>query len=670
MLWSSTVESPDGKDSGALALSEGVFARVMRSSPIGIVISAAADGRILDVNDAFLRLFGYARWEVVGRTSRELGMWVNPEVRDAVLAALVGSSPLRDFETAVVTRNGEVRHVLASVELIDVDGARCLLSQLYDVTERHQLEEQLRLRDRRYRAIFDNTFQFTGLLTPDGTLLEANQTALDFAGLTPGDVIDRPFWEARWWTLSPKTQEQLRKAVIRAARGEFVRYEVDVRGRGDAVATIDFSLKPLRDEAGRIIYLIPEGRDITELRKVEAALRESEERFRNAFQWSPIGIALVALDGRWLEVNRALCDIVGYTEEELRQLTFQDITHPDDLEADLAQAERLYAGEIPSYQMEKRYIRKDGQTIWVLLTGSLIHAADGGAHSALAQVVDITARKRAEQETARALELQQAANTELQRFNQGQRNFLSIFTHDFRTPLTCILGYSEVLQEGKHDLTDRTAEFAGIIADNARRLNRMVDDLLDLDRLEAGREMIRRQPVDLGSVLREVATVFHPSDATHHVALEIEPDLPYITGDRDKLIRAISNLVDNAVKYSPDGGQITLCARRDGDDIHVEVRDRGLGIPASELEAIFDRYARVDTEATRRIRGTGLGLSIVREIIDAHEGRAWAESDPGFGSTFHITLPIPQVEDTPLSAGQLRQETGSGRLRTAEAGRR
>ena len=183
----------------------------------------------------------------------------------------------------------------------------------------------------------------------------------------------------RWWTLSTETQEQLQAAIIQAARGEFIRYEVDVRGQGDAVATIDFSLKPLRDESGQIIYLIPEGRDITELRKVEAALLESEARFRSAFEWSPIGIALVGLDGRWLEVNRALCEIVGYTEDELRALTFQDITHPDDLEADLAQAERLFSGEIPSYQMEKRYLRKDGDDDLGPPDGSLIHAADGSA---------------------------------------------------------------------------------------------------------------------------------------------------------------------------------------------------------------------------------------------------------------------------------------------------
>jgi PAS domain S-box-containing protein len=627
------------------ALAESMFGRLMRSSPMAISISAAADGRILDVNDAFLRLLQYNRADVLGRTTLELRIWETPGLRQTVIAALEDSASLRDFEVSVVTSTGEVRQVLASVELIDLDGMSCVLSQLSDITDRRKLEERLENRERRYHAIFNNTFQLTGLLTPDGIMLEANQTALDFAGLTAEDVIGRPFWELHWWSHSIETQQQLRAVVRQAAQGKFLRYEVDVQSRGNALARIDFSLKPLRDETGKVIYLIPEGRDITQLRNAEAALLESEERFRNAFALSPIGMALLDPDGRWLEVNRALCEMIGYSEYELRARTFQEITHPDDLDADLALSRRMYDGEIPSYQMEKRYIRKDGEVVWVLLTAALIHRADGSPSAVLSHVMDITARKRAEHETALALELQQAANAELQRLSQAQRNFLSIFTHDFRTPLTSILGYSEVLQQDGF-LDSEGTEFAGIIADNARRLNRMVDDLLDLDRMETGRAPIRRQPIDLGSVLREVATNFHPSDATHHITLEIALNLPPISGDRDALMRAFSNLVDNAVKYSPHGGEITLAAVHERDAIHIEVRDHGLGIPASDLKTVFERSARVETEATRRIRGSGLGLAIVREIIDAHGGHAWAESEPGAGAIFHVVLPLAGTEAT------------------------
>ncbi|HEY9725115.1 MAG TPA: PAS domain S-box protein, partial [Chroococcales cyanobacterium] len=154
-----------------------------------------------------------------------------------------------------------------------------------EIVERKRIEEKLRESDRRFRAIFNNTYQFTGLLTPDGILLEANQTALDFAGLELNDVIGRSFWEAHWWTISPPTQERLKEAIAQVAHtGEFVRYEVDVRGADDCVATIDFSLKPVKDESDRVVLLIPEGRDITQRKQAERALcelnAELEERVK------------------------------------------------------------------------------------------------------------------------------------------------------------------------------------------------------------------------------------------------------------------------------------------------------------------------------------------------------------------------------------------------------
>jgi PAS domain S-box-containing protein len=144
-----------------------------------------------------------------------------------------------------------------------------------EIKERKLIEQALRESERRFRAIFNNTFQFTGLMTPDGTLLEANQTALDFGGIQHEDTVGKPFWEARWWTLSAQTQQQLQEAIAFARQGEFVRYEVDIRGAGDKVATIDFSIKPVRNETGDVFLLIPEGRDITEQKKAEQKIKAS-----------------------------------------------------------------------------------------------------------------------------------------------------------------------------------------------------------------------------------------------------------------------------------------------------------------------------------------------------------------------------------------------------------
>jgi PAS domain S-box-containing protein len=172
-------------------------------------------------------------------------------------------------------------------------------------------EAALRESERRFRAIFDQTYQFTGLLAPDGTLLEANRTALDFAGLSRDEVVGRPFWEARWWTLMPETQQRLQTAVAEAATGQFVRYEVDVRGAGDAVATIDFSLKPIADEAGRIVLLIPEGRDITQRKRAEEALRQSEEQVRLLLESTAEAMYGADVNGSCTFCNPACARLLG-----------------------------------------------------------------------------------------------------------------------------------------------------------------------------------------------------------------------------------------------------------------------------------------------------------------------------------------------------------------------
>lgn len=173
---------------------------------------------------------------------------------------------------------------------------------LIDISDRKQAEEALRESDHRFRAIFNTMFQFMGLLTPEGILLEANQAALEFAELMPEDVVGRPFWEIRWWTISAATQAQLQAAIAQAATGQFIRYEVDVLGAGDTVITIDFSLKPIRDETGQVMLLIPEGRDISDRKQTEAALRYSEATNRAIINAIPDFLFQLNRDGNYLHL--------------------------------------------------------------------------------------------------------------------------------------------------------------------------------------------------------------------------------------------------------------------------------------------------------------------------------------------------------------------------------
>jgi signal transduction histidine kinase len=239
---------------------------------------------------------------------------------------------------------------------------------------------------------------------------------------------------------------------------------------------------------------------------------------------------------------------------------------------------------------------------------------------------------------AEAFEQQRAAVAELERLNRAKSDFVSIVSHEFRTPLTGIQGFSEMMQS--EDLTmDEMREYAGDINKDAHRLNRMINEMLDLDKMESGRLQIHREPLDLNAIVSDAVDRVRPNSPQHPVSLRLDPMLGEMSGDRDKLTQVMANLLNNAVKYSPEGGEIVVSTRVEGSAAHVLVRDHGMGIPKAALETIFERYGRVESLATRHIQGTGLGLPIVRQIVQLHGGSVWAESTVGEGSVFHVRLP-------------------------------
>lgn len=294
--------------------------------------------------------------------------------------------------------SGQRRWVNARGEaIIAPDGSVSgLRGTVQDITERRALELAVREREQRFSAIFNSMFQFIGLLSPEGVLLEVNDAAVAFAGVSRSELIGRPLWECHWFQISEHTQQLLQEAITRVRAGAFTRYEVEVHCHGGQTAIVDFSMNPVFDDAGQVTAIIPEGRDVTEARRYREQLLQSEEQFRAALQHAPIGMALVSLEGRFMQVNSALCAIVGYPAEDLMQLTFQEITAPEDLNADLHNLQQLIADEIKSYKMEKRYLRRDRSEVWIQLTASALRDASGKLLHFVAQIEDIHERKQSE----------------------------------------------------------------------------------------------------------------------------------------------------------------------------------------------------------------------------------------------------------------------------------
>ncbi|MAG36136.1 MAG: hypothetical protein CL878_07825 [Dehalococcoidia bacterium] len=275
--------------------------------------------------------------------------------------------------------------------------------------------------------------------------------------------------------------------------------------------------------------------------------------------------------------------------------------------------------------------------------GLVILAVVAGAIGQLRDLREQLQRELAKREQTEAALIQAQAATEAAR--QADRlkgEFVSTVSHELRTPLTSLLGFSELMLHRK-PRADQVEQFATVMHLEAQRLRDVIDDLLDLQRLEAGRETFAFEPVELASVVERTVRVYQGEAQQHTLVAKLPAGLPAVRADAPKLLQGLANLVSNAIKYSPDGGEIRIGAWQEDGAIHVTVSDEGLGIPAEALERIFERFYRVRTTTHEQVRGTGLGLALTREVMVAHEGQVWAESaGAGQGSTFHFTLPVAQ----------------------------
>lgn len=408
-----------------------------------------------------------------------------------------------------------------------------------------------------------------------------------------------------------------------------------------------------------------------------AALAASQRRFQEIFEQAAVGIALVAPDGRWLEVNRRLAEIVGYTREELLARTFQDITHPDDLAADLAYVRQMLAREIERYAMEKRYRRKDGATVWVLLTVALVWKEDGRPDHFISIVEDISRLKEAEERLAHALEWQkrarlaalnqmedanrarreaEAANAALRELNatlearvaertqalaalnQSLESFVYSVSHDLKAPLRGIDGYCRLLEEdhaAKLDAEGR--EFLAHVREGVTRMQELIDDLLAYSRME--RRPLTLAALDPRALVERILAERAPEIAARGIQVRVELPPLAVAGDAEGLTLVLRNLIDNAFKFTraTPTPEIVIGGESQGEEAHLWVRDNGIGFEMKYHDRIFEIFQRL--HRLEEYPGTGVGLAIVKKAVERMGGRVWAESAPGAGATFHLALP-------------------------------
>ncbi|MFA6286639.1 MAG: PAS domain S-box protein [Opitutaceae bacterium] len=415
------------------------------------------------------------------------------------------------------------------------------------------------------------------------------------------------------------------------------------------------SVTALREADGKITGFLGIAQDLTGRKRAEEALRTSEEQFRNAFEFAGIGMAIVGLDGSWVRVNAALCDIIGYDEPTLLEKTFLDITHPEDLDADLDNVRSLLAGKVRFYHMEKRYFHRDGHVVWVRLTASVVRDAAGVPLHFVSQLEDITDRKNLAENLAKARDEALAAS-------RMKSEFLANMSHEIRTPMNGIIGMSGLLMET--ELTPDQREMGNVIQHSSESLLGIINDILDFSKIEAGRLRIESEEFELREVVEEALALLAPRAHEKGVELicDFDDRLAYrLLGDAGRLRQVLINLVGNAVKFTEQGEvlvRVRLLRENAGRvSFHCLVSDTGIGIEPEARKRLFQPFTQADGTTTRRFGGTGLGLAISRQLIGLMGGEIDFESEPGRGSKFWFELslqrrtPILPALDRHLPAG-------------------
>lgn len=355
--------------------------------------------------------------------------------------------------------------------------------------------------------------------------------------------------------------------------------------------------------------------------RMKRAPREREQRFRATVELAPVGIAHVGVDGHWLWVNQRLCDIVGYSRDELLAHTFEDITYAGDVELDLSFTRRMLAGELETYGMEKRYVRRDGTLVWVQLTVSLVRDAAGRPNYFISIVQDISDRKHAEEE---------------------REQILSMVSHELKTPLTSLKARAHLLQRSLTAIVGvRQVPHVAEMELAIGRIERMLNDLLDLTRMERGTLELHLQRCDLVALCREAADE-QMAASGRIVTFDLPNEQVMVEADGGRIAQVLANLLTNATKYSPEDRAVVVALHLKDGEARVSVRDEGPGIPPESLPRLFDRFYRVPGIAVQSGSsvGLGLGLYISKTLIEDHGGRMDVESERGAGTTFTFTLPV------------------------------
>jgi PAS domain S-box-containing protein len=502
---------------------------------------------------------------------------------------------------------------------------------------RDQAEKELAQKKEELNNYFDNALDMFSIVSTDGFFIRLNKAWERVLGFSIGELEGRSFLDF--------VHAEDANAAIDVCSA--LKTGQEVSGFANRLRCIDGSYRWIEWKSSLkdgLIYAA--ARDITDRKRAEDALRESEEQLQLAMEVSEHGFWDWDMDSNKTYFSPKWYTILGYEPGELPMTfdTWSDLLHPDERDVVL-ESLLAHLRTLQYFKMDYRMRSKSGKWVWV--TGrSRSFRVDGRGvpHRAVGTYVDISKRKRAEEQML-------VARIAAEDASRSKSEFLSNMSHELRTPLSGVIGFSDILiEELSAGLNETQKKYISTINHSGNQLLHLINKILDISSIDSGKMCMRPDRLNLRSAVEHTYTVLNPMALRKRIELssDIDSSLIEITADVEKFKSILYNLVENSIKFTPEGGAVTIMAVPEGDCIRISVSDTGIGIPQQERERIFEPFVQVDGSTSRNYGGTGLGLMLVREYVKMHGGRIWVDSEPDNGSTFTFIIPA-----RPQSAGSL-----------------
>jgi PAS domain S-box-containing protein len=639
-----------------LRTAEERYRRLVEQLPLVVYIDALDEtSSAIYMSPKAEEMFGYPVEEWL--TDREMFPRVlHPDDRERVLRLVEADGESDDdvtFDTEyrVIAKDGRVVWVQDRAILVRDEGGKPLYAQGYmlDITGRRETEERLREAEERQRMLIEQlpAIVYACEPGPGGRWLYVSPQIESILGVSPEEWLasDGPFSSH----LHPDDRERVAAEEAEGVVDGSISSEYRLVTADSRVVWFHDQAAVVRDADGRPRQLFGFMLDVTERKEADQELQLRE----NAMEQASSGIVIAdaqAPDLPIIYANQAFARMTGYPIAQVVGRNCRFLQGPDTGQAAVEEV-RVALAEGRDCNVTLLNYRRDGTPFWNELSLSPVRDAQGRTTHFVGIQTDITAIKEAEAEIQRQ-------NERLRELDRLKDEFVALVSHELRTPLTSILGYLELVTEREAgELSEEQDRYLSVVARNAQRLQRLVGDLLLVAQIDAGRLELHPTVVDLADLAAECIEAAAPAAGEHGVRLALDAqDVPLVWGDRARLGQLLDNLISNAVKFTPGGGQVDVRVGRENGTVLLSVADTGIGIPEEERSRLFERFFRTSNATRQAIQGTGLGLAITKAIAESHGGSVQVESAEGVGSTFVVELPVetwdaddgqPTEEETP-----------------------